>query len=78
MKTTISLPDAIFSRAEATAKKLGITRSQLFAKAIAEFLELTRSEDVTGRLNEIYSGMRAKLNPALHRAQLKSLDKHSW
>ena len=78
MKKTVSLPDDLFLRVEAMAKKLRISRSQLIAKAMAEFLEQTRAESVTDRLNEIHSGDCAKLNPALHRAQLKSLDKDFW
>jgi metal-responsive CopG/Arc/MetJ family transcriptional regulator len=54
MKTTVSLPDDLFRQAEATAKKVRVSRSQLYTQAIAEFLERSRSEHVTERLNEIY------------------------
>lgn len=78
MKTAVSLPDELFLLAEATAKKLRVSRSQLYAKAIAEFLEHTQSENVTERLNEIYSIKPARLDSALHRAQVGILDKDSW
>jgi hypothetical protein len=78
MKTAVSLPDKLFLLAEATAKKLRVSRSQLYAKAIAEFLEHAQSENVTERLNEIYAGKPARLDPALHRAQVRILDKDSW
>jgi predicted transcriptional regulator len=77
MKTTVFLPDDLFLQVRAMAKKLRVSRSQLIAKAIAELLERARAESVTDRLNEIYSGNRANLDPALHRAQLESLDKDS-
>lgn len=78
MKTAVSLPDELFLQAEAAAKKLRVSRSQLYAKAIAEFLEHTQSENVTERLNEIYSIKPARLDSALHRAQVGILDKDSW
>jgi hypothetical protein len=33
---------------------------------------------VTERLNEVYTGASAKIDAALHRAQLKSLGDNSW
>jgi antitoxin MazE6 len=78
MKTAVSLPENLFVEAEAAAKRLRVSRSQLYATAIAEFLERTRANSVTDRLNQIYSTKHAKVDPALHRAQLKSLEKNSW
>ena len=73
MKTAVSLPEDLYLLAESTAKKLRVSRSQLYAKALAEFLERTQSESVTERLNEIYASAPARLDPALHRAQLRTL-----
>jgi hypothetical protein len=46
--------------------------------ALAEFLDRQQSNAITERLIEVYSRRPAKLRAALHRAQLKSLDKDSW
>jgi len=54
MKTAISLPDALYTDAEKTAKDLGIPRSQLFAKALEEFIRNHRIERITERLDEMY------------------------
>jgi metal-responsive CopG/Arc/MetJ family transcriptional regulator len=78
MKTAISVPDDLFRRAEAAARRLQVSRSELYAKALAEFLAQQDSRAITERLNELYSGTPAKLDPALHLAQLKSLEKDSW
>ena len=78
MKTAVSLPDDLFRKAEIAAKKLRVSRSKLYATAIAEFLERSRSERVTEKLNELYSNTRAELDPAFARAQLRSLPKGSW
>ena len=78
MKTAISLPDELFRMAEATARHLRVSRSELYAKAIAEFLKGQRENSITDRLNEVYSRRTAKVDSGLHRAQLKSLEKDAW
>jgi metal-responsive CopG/Arc/MetJ family transcriptional regulator len=78
MKTAVSLPDELFRQAEATARRLRVSRSELYAKAIAEFLNRQDGKSITERLNDVYSRQSAKINPGLHRAQLKSLEKDSW
>jgi metal-responsive CopG/Arc/MetJ family transcriptional regulator len=78
MKTAFSLPDEIFRQAEAAAKKLRISRSKLYAAAIAEYLDRHRAEWVTERLNQVYSREDSKLEPALERATLKTLAKDRW
>ncbi|MBZ5726001.1 MAG: hypothetical protein LAP87_13500 [Acidobacteriia bacterium] len=78
MKTAVSVPDDLFRMAEAAARRLRVSRSQLYATAISEFLNRHQSSAVTQRLNEVYSRRPAKVDTALHRAQLKSLEKDSW
>ena len=78
MKTAISVPDDLFRTAEAADRRLRVSRSKLYATALADFLERQQSNAVTERLNEIYKRRPAKLDPALHRAQLKSIQKESW
>jgi predicted transcriptional regulator len=78
MKTAVSLPDNLFRRAEAAARRLRVSRSQLYATAISEFLNRQQSDAITERLNEVYSRRPAKVDSALHSAQLKSLEKDSW
>ena len=78
MKTAVSLPDDLFRVAEAAARRLKVSRSQLYATALSEFLDRNQSDVVTKRLNEIYSRHPAKVDPALQRAQMKSLKKNGW
>ena len=77
MKTAVSVPDDLFRLAEAAARRLRVSRSQLYATAISEFLNRQASNTVTERLNAVYSRRPAKVDSALHRAQLKSLEKDS-
>jgi metal-responsive CopG/Arc/MetJ family transcriptional regulator len=78
MKTAISMPDDLFRLAEATARRLRVSRSELYAKAIAAFLKQHDANTITERLNELYSRYPAKVDSGLHRAQLKSLQKNAW
>jgi metal-responsive CopG/Arc/MetJ family transcriptional regulator len=54
MKTAVSLPDHLYEEAERTAQSLGIPRSQLFAKALEEFIAFHKRENITERLNRVY------------------------
>lgn len=55
MKTAISIPDAIFRRAEAAAKRLGVSRSELFTRAAVEFLKANPPEDVTASYDRAFA-----------------------
>jgi hypothetical protein len=78
MKTAVSVPDELFRQAEAAARRLRVSRSQLYATAVAEFLNRQNSHAVTEKLNEIYARHPARVDPALQRAQLRTLEKDSW
>jgi metal-responsive CopG/Arc/MetJ family transcriptional regulator len=78
VKTAVSLPDELFREAEAAARRLHVSRSALYANAIAEYLKQQHGNAITERLNDVYSRRPAKLDAALHRAQLKSLEKDTW
>jgi metal-responsive CopG/Arc/MetJ family transcriptional regulator len=78
VKTAVSLPDELFKRAESVARRLELSRSELYAKAIREYLDREKGDEITERLNRVYSRHRAKVDPALHRAQIASLPKENW
>jgi predicted transcriptional regulator len=78
VKTAVSVPDDLFRLAETAARRLRMSRSQLYAAALADFLTRQQTDAVTERLNEVYSRRHAKVDPVLQRAQLTSLAKDSW
>lgn len=47
MKTAISVPDDVFDQAEKAAKRLGLSRSELFTRAVQEFLATRAEQNVT-------------------------------
>ena len=78
MKTAISIPDQIFSDAERTAKRLGISRSELYATAVREYVQSHVSEEVTEKLNEVYSLEESSLDSSLRSMQSSSLQREDW
>lgn len=76
MKTTISIPDDLFDSAEGTARRLGMTRSELYARALREYLAEHGGEGVKERLDKIYGGEQgSRLDPALADLQRRSLER---
>ncbi|WP_017851782.1 hypothetical protein [Leptospira interrogans] len=75
MKTAISIPDELFKTAEKTAKKLGIPRSQLFAKALEEFIQSHSKESVTEKLNKVYSSKSKEIKNNITDLSVESLRK---
>lgn len=78
MKTAISLPDDLFAAADALAGRLGVSRSELYATAVAEFLAKHTASEVTARLDQVYATEPSGLDPALRRAQRRSIGPEFW
>ncbi len=78
VKTAVSLPDELFALAEAEAKRLRVSRSELYARAISEYVRRLRDDEITAKLNEVYSGVSSELDPTLMRMQLLSLPMEKW
>jgi len=77
MKTAISIPDPVFRSAERLADKLGISRSELYCRAVKDLLERHEQVSITARLNEIYGASDAisSLDPRLAVMQARSIRK---
>lgn len=78
MKIAISIPDSIFEEADALAKRLGKSRSRLYADAVAEYLRDHRDEGVTEQLDAVYAAEDSSVDEALYRAQLDQVDDEGW
>jgi metal-responsive CopG/Arc/MetJ family transcriptional regulator len=78
MKIAISVPDGVFEAGEHLARQLGVSRSQLYSDALAQYLTARGAAEVTARLNRIYSADQAEIESALMRAQLETLVDEAW
>lgn len=78
MKTAISIPDTLFHAAEQFAHAKGLSRSELYARALHWYLQSNRPEDITQLLNEVYADEDSTLDPAITAAQLQIVAKEDW
>ena len=78
MKTAISIPNNIFERAESLARRLKVSRSELYTEAVKDYLEKNQIEDVTTKLNEVYEKTPSSLDKNLLNAQTATLPKEEW
>ena len=78
MKTAISIPDDLFTSADKLAAALGLSRSQLYATAVAEFLAKHRAGDTTARLDAVYAKRDSTLEKHLRRAQARGVRAREW
>ncbi len=80
MKTAISIPDVLFEMAEKLAARLGVSRSELYRNALAEFVSRHDDRDVTEKLDEIYGTDETPglLDEELSKMQEKTLSKEGW
>jgi metal-responsive CopG/Arc/MetJ family transcriptional regulator len=51
VKTAISLPDSVFAEAEALAQQLGLSRSELYSKALQADLSKYNRQQILSKLN---------------------------
>ncbi len=78
MKTAISIPDKVFQSADSLAKRLGISRSQLYSTAISEYLSKHQGKQVTDRLNAVYASEDSNLPSSFNTMQVRSLSPEEW
>ena len=73
MKTAVSIPDPLFEAADELAARLGISRSELYARALARELASESDESVSARLDVVYADLDSRLDPRLVSAQRRVL-----
>lgn len=78
MKVALSIPDDLFASGETLGKRLGVSRSRLYATALADYVAKHRGRKTTERLNAVYADEPERLDPALRRAQSKTIGRGGW
>lgn len=78
MKTAISIPDPVFKEADDLAKRLGVSRSELYTKAVLAFVEEHRGERIVESLNALYSQESSELDAELQKLQTFTLTAEEW
>jgi hypothetical protein len=80
MKTAVSIPDRVFQSADKLAARLGVSRSELYARALAALIEQHREDLITKQLNELYGpgGEDSSIDPEVKSLQNRSLPREKW
>ncbi|HUD07459.1 MAG TPA: hypothetical protein VMQ52_00015 [Candidatus Saccharimonadales bacterium] len=78
MKTAISIPDKVFNSAEKLANRLGQSRSQLYTQALNSYLDKHRGDNVTKKLDEVYTRMDSRLSTTIQILQSRTIPKDKW
>ena len=78
MKVGLSIPDDVFESGETLIKRLGVSRSRLYATALAESVAKNRGRKITERLNAVYASEDSRLPRAVRRLQSRSLTREPW
>jgi hypothetical protein len=78
MKTAISVPNDVFELSERLAKKLKVSRSQIFAMGVKKLGEEFEKDEVTAKLNEFYGKEKAEIDPVIMKMAALSLPKDEW
>jgi metal-responsive CopG/Arc/MetJ family transcriptional regulator len=70
MKTAISIPDEIYHSADQLAKRLGVSRSELYSKAVLNYINAHKNDAVTKALDQIYAKEKSEIDPVINVMQL--------
>ncbi len=54
MKTAISVPDDVFRQVDHTAKRLGVSRSEVFTRAVRRYLAAATDAEIRASYDEAF------------------------
>jgi len=78
MKTAVSIPDDVFQDAERLASRLRTSRSQLYARALAEFVARHDDDHVTALMDRAVREAGGEADVFVQAAARQSLERAEW
>jgi predicted transcriptional regulator len=78
MKTAVSIPDAIFKKAERLARRLRKSRSQLYSEAIGEYVRRHDPDAITAQMNQVCEKLEALPDSFVASASRRILERSEW
>ena len=78
MKTAISIPDDVFTQADALARELNQSRSQLYSRAVREYVARHSSDSVTDALDALCLGQSEPDSDFATTAGRRTLEQSEW
>ena len=78
MKTAVSIPDELFSKAEDMARKTGKSRSRLYQEALSEYLLRRDPGAVTQAMEDALAEIDPQPDPWLIEVGRQTLERNEW
>ena len=78
MKTAVSIPDAVFVEAERLAKRMKRSRSEIFSRALAEYVARHTPDRVTEAMNRTLAELDEPIDPFTLAAGARLLGRTEW
>ncbi|HTB22428.1 MAG TPA: hypothetical protein VK914_06955 [bacterium] len=78
MKLAISIPNDVFAEAEAFVKKAQTSRSNLYARAMAEFLAKHTPDKVTEAMDQVIARVGKENDEFRRRAVRRIAERSEW
>ncbi len=78
MKTTVSIPDSVYTEAERLAHRLGKSRSQLYSEAVAEYVIRHDTKTLVEAMNKVCDTVDAYFDPTFSSATRHVLKQSEW
>jgi len=78
MKTAVSIPDDVFEEAERLAAELQTTRSQLYSRALRDFVARHAPDRLTEAMNRVVDEVGNEVDEFSRSASRRVLDQVEW
>ncbi len=78
MKVAVSIPDDVFAEAEALAKRLNSSRSEIYSRALGEFIGHHAPDRVTELMNDVVRDVAPEPDAFSIAAGRQVLKKTEW
>jgi len=78
MKTAVSIPDEVFEEAERLVSELQTSRSQLYSRALQEFVARHAPDRLTEAMNQVVDAVGTEIDEFSQRASRRVLEQVEW
>ena len=78
MKTAVSIPDDVFEEAERLAQELQTSRSQLYSRALQEFVARHAPDRLTEAMNRVVDAVGMEVDDFSRKASRGVLEQVEW
>jgi hypothetical protein len=75
MKTMVTIPDDVFEKAERLARRMKKSRSELFSRALAEYVARHAPDPVTETMNQVCAEIGVEPDPFSSPAARRTLER---